>query len=164
MVHFLFVLFFSRLGEDYQEQTIARQSSMSFHVDETSSTPLPVQSTMVTQIHSILDNIDSVLDKIEAQTNSAIRRPTFNENYPIIETLNSHISEELTNISVQRSTDQITQTAMNIVERHLYMNDGSGDTTPALIDLFDIIEESSSILSSDNSEELIDDIDDLIDQ
>ena len=48
---------------------ITRQSSMSFHIDESS---LPIQSMMVTQIHSILDNIDSVLDKIEAQNNSLI--------------------------------------------------------------------------------------------
>jgi hypothetical protein len=164
---FVIGFLFYRLLEEYQEQPIVRQSSMSFHVDESSSTPLPIQSMMVTQIHSILDNIDSVLDKIEAQTNSAIRRPAFNENYPIIEITNAlqldiNIPEEIS--SVQQSTDQVTQTAINIVERHLYMNDGSGDTTPALIDLLDIVEETSSILSSDNSEELIDDIDDLINQ
>jgi len=100
---------------------ITRQSSMSFHIDES--------SMMVTQIHSILDNIDSVLDKIEAQTNSVNRRS------------NSNI-------------DQITQTTINIVEHNLNMNDGSGDTTPEFIDLFNIIEESNSMISSDESEEI----------
>ncbi|CAF3166985.1 unnamed protein product [Rotaria sp. Silwood2] len=51
------------------KQSIIRQSS------------IPIQSMMITQIHSILDNIDSVLDKIEIQANSVIRRPAFNENY-----------------------------------------------------------------------------------
>ncbi|CAF4893280.1 unnamed protein product, partial [Rotaria sp. Silwood2] len=51
------------------KQPIIRQSS------------IPIQSMMVTQIHSILDNIDSVLDKIQAQANSVIRRSAFNENY-----------------------------------------------------------------------------------
>ncbi|CAF3759092.1 unnamed protein product [Rotaria sp. Silwood1] len=140
------------------EQPIIHQSSMSFHTDESS---IPIQSMMVTQIHSILDNIDSVLDKIEAQANSVIRRPAFNENYTPIETsntlhLNIDLSEELPNTSIQQSTDQITQTAINIVERHLNMNDGSGDTTPIFIDLLDIIEESSSIMSSELSDEIID--------
>ena len=127
--------------------SITRQSSMSFHIDESN---LPIQSMMVTQIHSILDNIDSVLDKIEAQANSVIRRPAFNENYPSIETSNSlHL-----NTSIQQSTDQITQTAINIVEHHLNINDGSGDTTPTFIDLVNIVEESSSIISSDESEQI----------
>ncbi|CAF0741784.1 unnamed protein product [Adineta steineri] len=143
------------------EQSITRQSSMIFHVDETS---LPIQSIMVTQIHSILDNIDSVLDKIEAQTNSIVQRPAFNENYPRIQTTNSvqldiHISEDLPNTFIQQSTDQITQTALNIVERHLNMNDGSGDTAPAFIDLLDFIEESNSIISSEDNEEIIDNSD-----
>ncbi|CAF0725140.1 unnamed protein product [Adineta steineri] len=143
------------------EQSITRQSSMIFHVDETS---LPIQSMMVTQIHSILDNIDSVLDKIEAQTNSIVQRPAFNENYPRIQTTNSvqldiHISEDLPNTFIQQSTDQITQTALNIVERHLNMNDGSGDTAPAFIDLLDFIEESNSIISSEDNEEIIDNSD-----
>jgi hypothetical protein len=128
---------------------ITRQSSMSFNIDESTS---PIQSVMVTQIHSILDNIDSVLDKIEAQANSVIRRPVFNENYSQIETSNSlqlniDVSEELVNTS----TDQITQTAINIIEHRLNMNDGSGDTTTAFIGL---IEESSSIISSDESEQM----------
>lgn len=131
---------------------ITRQSSMSFHVDESS---LPIQSMMMTQIHSILDNIDSVLDKIETQANSVVRRPAFNENYPRIETTNSP-QEDLPNTSIQQSTDQITQTTINIVEHHLNMNDGSGDTTPAFIDLLDIIEESNSIMSSEENEEMID--------
>ncbi|CAF4429751.1 unnamed protein product, partial [Adineta steineri] len=140
------------------EQSITRQSSMIFHVDETS---LPIQSMMVTQIHSILDNIDSVLDKIEAQTNSIVQRPAFNENYPRIQTTNSvqldiHVSEDLPNTFIQQSTDQITQTALNIVERHLNMNDGSGDTATAFIDLLDFIEESNSIISSEDNEEIID--------
>jgi hypothetical protein len=127
---------------------------MSFQVDETN---LPIQSMMVTQIHSILDNIDSVLDKIEAQANSVIRRPAFNENYPSIETSNSlhlNLSEELINTSIQQTTDQITQTAINIVEHHLNMNDGSGDTTPTFINLVNIVQESSSLMSSDESEEI----------
>ncbi|CAF3274341.1 unnamed protein product, partial [Rotaria sp. Silwood2] len=131
------------------EQPIIRQSS------------IPIQSMMVTQIHSILDNIDSVLDKIEAQANSVIRRPAFNENYSSIETsntldLNIDFSDELPNNTIQQSTDQITQTAINIVERHLNMNDGSGDTTPTFIDLLDIVEDSSSIISSESSDEIID--------
>ncbi len=140
------------------EQPITRQSSMSFHVDESS---LPIQSMMVTQIHSILDNIDSVLDKIEAQANSVVRRPAFNENYPRITTSSSlhldiNISEELPTTSIQQTTDQITQTAINIIEHHLNMNDGSGDTTPAFIDLLDMIEESDSIMSEEENEEIID--------
>jgi hypothetical protein len=95
---------------------ITRQSSMSFHIDES-----------VTQIHSILDNIDSVLDKIEAQTNSINRRPAFNENY-------------------SPNIDQITQTTI-----HINFNDGSGDTTGEFID---IIEESNSIISSDENEDI----------
>ncbi len=129
---------------------ITRQSSMSFHIDEST---LPIQSMMVTQIHSILDNIDSVLDKIEAQTNSVNRRATSNENYSHIETSNSFISEE---ISIPQNLDQITQTTLNIVEHHLNLNDGSGDTTPEFLDLIDLIEESSSIISSDESEEIFD--------
>ncbi|CAF4751173.1 unnamed protein product [Rotaria sp. Silwood2] len=72
------------------KQPIIRQSS------------IPIQSMMVTQIHSILNNIDSVLDKIQAQANSIIRRSAFNENYSSIETsntfhLNIDFSEELQN-------------------------------------------------------------------
>jgi hypothetical protein len=104
---------------------ITRQSSMSFHID---------QSMMVTQIHSILDNIDSVLGKIEARTN---RPSAVNENFE---------PEELPNI------DQITQTNLHLVEHHFNLNDGSGDTTPELIDLLEIMDESNSILSSDESE------------
>lgn len=105
----------------------SRQSSMSFHID-TSSLP------MVTQIHSILDNIDSVLDKIESQTQSVTRRSTLNENHSSME---RHI--------VPGNLDQITQT--NI---HFNLNDGSGDTSSRLMDL---ISESNSITSSDQSEE-----------
>ncbi len=109
---------------------ITRQSSMSFHIDES--------SMMVTQIHSILDNIDSVLDKIEAQTNSFNHRS------------NSNIETSI----ITQNIDQITQTTINIVEHNLNMNDGSGDTTPEFIDLFNIIEESNSMISSDESEEI----------
>ncbi|CAF1969191.1 unnamed protein product [Rotaria magnacalcarata] len=142
----------------HTEQSIARQSSMSFHRDES---PMPLQSMMVTQIHSILDNIDSVLDKIEAQANSVIRRPTSNENYstieiPTIVCVNNDSPEELPNRSMQQGTDQITQTTINIIERHLNLNDGSGDTTSTLIDLLDIAEESTSIISSESSDEIID--------
>lgn len=143
----------------HSDQSINRQSSMSFHTNDSS---LPIQSMMVTQINSILDNIDSVLDKIEAQTNSVIRRPAFNENYASIGMLNSqnsnvNVTEQLVNTSAQPSTDQITQTAINIVEHHVNMNDGSGDTAPRFIDLLDIMDESSSILSSESSEDMIDD-------
>ncbi|CAF3726908.1 unnamed protein product [Rotaria sordida] len=141
-------------------QPIIRQSSMSFHIDESS---IPIQSMMVTQIHSILDNIDSVLDKIETEANSIIRRPIFDENYSSIETsninnLNNDFSQELSNPSIQQSTDQITQTTINIVEHHLNMNDGSGDTTPTFIDLLDIIEESNSIISSESNDEIIENV------
>jgi hypothetical protein len=77
---------------------ITRQSSMSFQ------TSLP----MVTHIHSILDNIDSVLDKIEAQSS--------NENHQI------------------ETIDQITQTT---IEHHFNLNDGSGDTTAEFLDLIE---------------------------
>ncbi|CAF4074518.1 unnamed protein product, partial [Rotaria sp. Silwood1] len=135
----------------FVEQPIIRQSSMSFHIDNSS---IPVQTMMVTQIHSILDNIDSVLDKIEAQANSIIRRPTFNENYSSNETPNTYnFSQELSNTStIQQNTDQITQTTINIVEHHLNMNDGSGDTIPTFIDLLDIVEESNSIISSESND------------
>ena len=140
------------------QQPILLQPSSSFHTNESS---LPIQSVMMTQIHSILDNIDLVLNKIEAQTNSASRSSTCNENHSQIEpstalNLDIAISQELPNASIQQSTDQITQTTINIVERHLNMNDGSGDTSATLIDLLDIVEESSSILSSESSEEIID--------
>lgn len=106
---------------------IIRQSSMSFHID-TSSLP------MVTQIHSILDNIDSVLDKIEAQTHSVTHRTTLNDNHSAIE-------RQILPVNL----DQITQTNM-----HFNLNDGSGDTSARFMDL---ISESNSIVSSDQSEE-----------
>ena len=141
-----------------QQQPIIFQSSSSFHTNESS---LSIQSVMMTQIHSILDNIDSVLNKIEAQTNSANQSSTCHENHLQIEPLTAlnldiAISQELPNASIQQNTDQITQTAVNTVERHLNMNDGSGDTSPTFIDLLDIVEESSLILSSESSEEIID--------
>lgn len=99
---------------------------------------------MVTQIHCILDNIDSVLDKIEAQTNSAARRPpAFNENHSV-----ASLTEQ-----AQQTIDQITQTAASMVERHRHTNDGSGDTTSLLIDL---AEESHSDMSSVHSDDTID--------
>ena len=117
----------SLTGKSPPPSPITRQSSMSFHID-TSSLP------MVTQIHSILDNIDSVLDKIEAQTHSVTHRTTLNDNH-------SSIERQILPVNL----DQITQTNM-----HFNLNDGSGDTSARFIDL---ISESNSIFSSDQSEE-----------
>ncbi|CAF5093912.1 unnamed protein product, partial [Rotaria socialis] len=69
---------------------------------------------------------------------------------------NNDSPEELPYRSIQQGTDQITQTTINIIERHLNLNDGSGDTTSTLIDLLDIAEESTSIVSSESSDEIID--------
>lgn len=136
----------------FQPTSISLSASQSYtSIITKSPPPSPIQSIMVTQIHSILDNIDSVLDKIEAQTNSAIRRPVFNENYSPIQSSNIDILEELPNRSIQRSTDQITQTAMNIIEHHLNLNDGSGDTT---LEYLDIVEDSSSIISYESNDSL----------
>ena len=93
---------------------------------------------MVTQIHSILDNIDSVLDKIEAQTQSVARRPALNDN---------HFPTERQ--PVRDNLDQITQTNM-----HVNLNDGSGDTMSRYVNS---VHESNSMLSSDESEEEGDD-------
>lgn len=135
------------------EQPIVRQSSMLFNIDESS---VPIQSMMVTQIHSILDNIDSVLDKIEAQTNSVSRRAVLNENSSSNTTqLSNDRTDEISHRSLQQNTDQITQTSFNMIEQHLNMNDGSGDTTSAYIDLLDLAEDSSSIVSSESSDEII---------
>ena len=66
-------------------------------------------ATQFDQLHSILDNIDSVLDKIEAQAQSA----THNENI-----------------------DQDTQTNFDIVEHNrVTTSDGSGDQNSPFIDL-----------------------------
>ena len=110
---------------------------------------------MVIQIHSILDNIDSVLDKIEAQASSASRRPVVVESYlPVESSLSdADLDNESARTFGQHSTDQVTQTAIDLIERHLIGNDGSGDTPPALIDLLDIVEESSSIFSLDESDD-----------
>ncbi|CAF1200407.1 unnamed protein product [Adineta ricciae] len=129
------------------DQPITRQSSMTFRIDESS---LPSQSMMVTQIHSILDNIDSVLDKIEAQTSSISQRSTYNENYSMIFSSNSSDQDvNLLDQSVQQTgTDQITQTTLNIVEHYVNMNDGSGDTPSAFIDLMDMIDSTDDQLNS----------------
>ena len=66
---------------------------------------------MVTQIHSILDNIDSVLDKIEAQASNTSRR----SNSP-------HTNMDIDDGLVRPSTDQLTQTSIEIVEGRLPTN------------------------------------------
>jgi hypothetical protein len=81
------------------------------------------RSMMVTQIHSILDNIDSVLDKIEAQASNTSRR----SNSP-------HTSMDIDDGLVRPSADQLTQTSIEILEERSTTNDGSGDTTPVFID------------------------------
>ncbi|UJR14695.1 hypothetical protein I4U23_001688 [Adineta vaga] len=113
------------------------QSYTSFLTKSPPPSPIEPSSMMITQIHSILDNIDSVLDKIEVQTNSLSQRSISTSN-SLHETVN-----------LQLTTDQITQTTLDIVEHHLNMNDGSGDTTSAFINLID------SIDSSDDNDEMI---------
>ena len=80
------------------------------------------RSLMVTQIHSILDNIDSVLDKIEAQASNTSRRSS-----------SPHTSMDIDDGLVRPSTDQLTQTSIEIVEGRLTTIDGSGDTTPVFL-------------------------------
>lgn len=121
---------FRSIENDLQFQPISLSTSHSYTSIITKSPPpspitrqssmsFNVNETSLTQINTILDNIDSVLDKIEAQTNTLI----------------------------PQNIDQITQTNINIIEHHLNLNDGSGDTT---LDFLDLIEESSS----DESEEI----------
>ena len=84
------------------------------------------RSMMVTQIHSILDNIDSVLDKIEAQASNASQRSH-----------SVHASMEIDDGLVRPSTDQLTQTSIEILEVRPTTTNGSGDnTTPVLNETF----------------------------